>query len=101
MELYQVALTTLMNFPKRITLTLVEMQQLPEIERADSRNEISILNWTIYNRRRKVCVSFKTDMDQFNLVFFRYRNKTYVKDTELELKSTEFEKKIYLNELIF
>ena len=29
------------------TLTLVETQQLPDIEKVDTRNEISCLKWTI------------------------------------------------------
>ena len=33
--------------PEKITLTLVETQQLPDIEKADSKDEISCLKWTI------------------------------------------------------
>ena len=65
---------------------------MPEIEKADSKNEISCLKWTIHNGRRNVCISFKTDMDKLNIVAHRYRNNTYVKDTEMELKLTEYEK---------
>ena len=68
------------------------MQQLPEIEKVNSKNEISCLKWRLYNVRRKVCISFKTDMDKFNIVVYRYRNNTYVRDTEMELKMTEYEK---------
>ena len=68
------------------------MQQLPEIEKVDIKNKISCLNWTIYNGRRKECMSFKTDMDKLNIVVYRYRNNTYVKDTEMELKLTDYEK---------
>ena len=39
------------------------MQQLPDIEKTDSEEEISCLKWTIYNGRRKVCVNFQTDTD--------------------------------------
>ena len=88
--LYHVVLTTPKTSPEKITLTLVEMQQLPEIEKVDSKNEISCLKWTIYNGR-KVCISFETDMDRLNIVVYRYRNNTYVKDTEMELKLTEYE----------
>ena len=90
--LHHVVLTTPKTSPEKITLSLVEMQQLPEIEKVDSRNEISCLKWTIYNGRREVCISFKTDMDKLNIVVYRYRNNTYVKDTEMELKLTEYEK---------
>ena len=93
--LYHVVLTTPKTSPEKITLTLVEMQQLPEIEEVDSKNEISCLKWTIYNGRRKVCISFKTDLDKLNIVVYRYRNNTYVKDTEMELKMTEYEKLLF------
>ena len=33
--------------PKKLTLTVVEMQQLPDIEKIDSKEEISCLKWTI------------------------------------------------------
>ena len=68
------------------------MQQLPQIEKSDSENEISCLKWTIYNGRRKVCISFKTDMHKLKIVLYLYRNNTYVKDTEMELKMTEYKK---------
>ena len=90
--LYHVVPTTPKTSPEKITYTLVEMQQLPEIEKVDSKNEISCLKWKIYNGRRKVCKSFKTDMDKLNIVVYRYWNNTYVKDAEMELKLTEFEK---------
>ena len=93
--LYHVVLTTPKTFPEKITLTLVEMQQLPEFEKVDSKNEIPCLKCTVYNGRRKVCIGFKTDMDKLNMVVYRYRNNTYVKDTEMELKLTEYEKLLY------
>ena len=77
--------------PKKITLTLVETQQLPDIEEGDSKDEIC-LKWTIYNGRRKVCINFQTDADKVNIVVYRYRNITYLKDTEMDLKLTEYKK---------
>ena len=40
--------------PEKKTLTLVETQQLQDIEKVDTKDEISCLKWTIYNGRRKV-----------------------------------------------
>ena len=68
------------------------MQHLPEIEKVDSKNENSCLKLTLYKGRKKVFISFKTDLDKLNFVIYRYRNNTYVKDTEMELKLTEYEK---------
>ena len=69
-------------------LTLVQTQQLPDIEKFDSKYEISFLKWTIYNSR----INLQTDTDKGNIVVYRYRNNTNLKDTELELKLTEYKK---------
>ena len=66
--LYHVVLTTPKTSPEKLTLTVVEMQQLPDIEKTDSKEQISRLKWTIYNGRRKVCVNFQTDTDKLNIV---------------------------------
>ena len=55
--LYHVELRS-KDSPGKNTLTLVESQQLPDIENVDSRDEISCLKWTIYKGGRKVCINF-------------------------------------------
>ena len=52
------------------------MQQLPEIEKVDSKNEISCLKWTTNNGRRKICTSFKADMDKFTVIETIHTSKT-------------------------
>ena len=69
--------------PEKITLTVVETQQLPDIEKPDSKDEISCFKWTICNGRRKVCINFQTDTDNVIIVVYRYQNSTYLKDTEM------------------
>ena len=78
--------------PEEITLTLVETQQLPDIEEVASKDKISCLKWIFYNGRRKVCIKFQTDTDKVNNVVYRHRNSTYLKDTETDLKLTEYKK---------
>ena len=77
--------------PEKFTINLVETQQLPDIEKADSKDENSCLKWTLYNGR-KVCINFQTDTDKMNIVVYRYRNSTYLKDTERALKLIEYKK---------
>ena len=76
------------------------MQQLPDIEKTDSKEEISCLKWTIFNGRRKVCVNFQTDTDKMNIFVYRYRNNLYLKDYEVFLKLSQYEsllaKRVYL-----
>ena len=89
--LYHVELKS-KDSPGKITLTLVKTQQLPDIEKVDSKNEISCFKWTIYNGRRKVCIIFQTDADKVNIVVYRYGNNTYLKDTEKDIKLSEYKK---------
>ena len=91
LELYHVVLTTPKTSPEKIPLTVVEMQQLPALEKTTSTAEISRLNWTKYNGRRKVGVNFQTDTDKLNIVVYRYRNSLYLKDNGVDLKMTEYE----------
>ena len=57
--------------PGKTTLILVETQRLPDIEKVDSKDEFSCLNWTIYNSGRKVCINFQTDTGKVNTVVYR------------------------------
>ena len=85
---------------EKITLTTVEIQQLPDFEKIDSKDEITCLKWTIYNGRIKVCINFQTGADKVNIVVHHYRNNLYLKDTEMDIKLTEYKKllakRIYL-----
>ena len=100
LRLYHVVLTTPKTSPEKLTLTVFEMQQLPDLEKIDSKEEISCLKWTIDNGRRKICVNFQTDTDKLNIVVYRYQNSFYLKDNELDLKMTEYQsplaKRVYL-----
>ena len=86
--------------PKKLTLPVVEMQQLSDIEEIDSKQEVSCLRWTIENVGKKVCVNFQTDTDKLTVVVYRYRNSLYLKDIEVDLNWTEYQsllaKRVYL-----
>ena len=76
------------------------MQQMPVIEKTDSKEELSSLKWTIYNGRSKVCVNVQTDTDKLNIVVYRYQNSLYLKYNETDLNMTEYQsllaKRVYL-----
>ena len=66
--LCHVVLTTPKTSPEKLTFTVAEMQQLPDFEKTDSKEEVSSLKWTFYNGRRNVCVNSQTDTDKLNIV---------------------------------
>ena len=74
---------------KKFTLTVVEMQQLPDIEKTDYNEEISCLKGKIHNGGRKVFVNFQTDTDKLIIGVYRYQNSLYLIYNEVDLKLTE------------
>ena len=104
MQFYHVVITNPKTSPKNHTLTVVEVQQLPGIEKTDSKDETSCLKWTLYSGRRKVCVNLKTDTGMLSIVLYRYRNNLHIKDKKIDMKLTEYQtlltKREYLMGLI-
>ena len=100
MGLQHVVRTTPKTSLVKLTLTVVEMQQLPDIEKTDSKKQSFFLKWTIYFIRRKVCVNFRTDIENLKIVVYRYRNNLYFEDNEAEPKLTDYQllltKQVYL-----
>ena len=90
-----VVLTTPKTSPEKRTLSGVEIQQLQDIEKTDSREELACLKWTIYKSRRKIPVKFQTDTDKLNIVVHRYRNSSHLKDKEVDLKLTEYQSLLF------
>ena len=86
---YHVVFTTPKTSPEKLTFTVVEMQQLPDIEKTDSEEEKSCLKWTIYIGRRKICVHFQTDTHKLSIVVYCYQNSLYLKDNDVDPKMTE------------
>ena len=73
-------LTTPKTSLGKFTPTLVEFQQIPDIEKSDPGEESSCLKCTIYNGTRKVCVSMMTGTDKSKNIVFRNRNNLYVRE---------------------
>ena len=98
--LYHVLSTSSEQTHKKVSLTIVEMQQLPEVRKFDSENELSCLRWLIFNGNIKVCVFCKTNTDYVGITVYRYRYNMYTKDSDIEFKATEnntfLQKKKYL-----
>ena len=51
---------------KKLTLTVFELQQLPDIEKTDPNRATYCLNWTIKIGRRKICANINTDTGNLN-----------------------------------
>ena len=67
------------------------MQQIPDIEKTDSKEKISCLKKTMNKGRRKLLVIFKTDTDNLNFIMYHYRNNLHLKDNTVDLKLTDYQ----------
>ena len=81
-------LTTPKTSSEKLALAVVEMQQIPNIEKIDCRKGYC-LKWTKCNGRRKVRLKLKTDTDNIKILVYRCRNNLYLKDNESDLNLTE------------
>ena len=88
--LYHVLSTSSEQTSKKVSLTCVEMQQLPAGRKFDSENKIFCLRWIIFNGRRNICVFSKTVTEYVGLTVCRHRNNMFMKDSDIELKATEY-----------
>ena len=69
---YRVLLTTLKTYPEKIALTIIELQELPDLQKLDHTEEVFCLKGKITLGRRKVCQNFKTDTNKLDIVMYRY-----------------------------
>ena len=91
MGFHYVVLTASKTSPEENTLTVVEMQHLPNIENTNSSENNSCLKWTPHNGWRKVCVNFETDTDKMKTIVYSHRTNIYLKDDEVDVKLTDYQ----------
>ena len=83
---YHVILTFPKTSPEKLTLTATEVQQLPDIAKTDPEQDFSCLKCPVYNDGRENFVNFKTETDKLNIVVYRYRNNSQLRDNAVDLK---------------
>ena len=91
LEVYLFVLGTPKTSAEKLTLFVVEVQKLANIGKTDSRENNPCLIWAVNNGRRKLCVNSENDTENLDIVVYRYQNKLYFKDNEIELRLTQYE----------
>ena len=75
--------------PEKLTLTVVEKQQRPDIENIDSK-EVSRLRRQ-YKIVQENYVSTSRLIDKLIIVAYRYQNNLYLRDKENDLNSEKYQ----------
>ena len=56
---------------QKISLTIIESQNLPNLQNLDVDSQISLFEWTLHNGRRKIHIGYRSDTKKIDLVEYR------------------------------
>ena len=56
---------------QKFSLTVLESQNLPKLQNLETESQISQFEWTLHNGRRKVFLSYRSDIKKIDLIEYR------------------------------
>ena len=74
------------NFP------FLESQNLPKLQNLDTESQISQFEWTLHYGRRKVFLSYRSDIKKIDLIEYRRKGNTRKNNQKFQLKKEEYDK---------
>lgn len=75
---------------KKLLFTILEYQNLPDIDNLDIDQQISNFNWTLHNGRRKICINYRSDQDLISLSVYKLKKDQWIIHQEIGLKLKEY-----------
>ena len=77
---------------QKCSLTVFESQNLPKLQNLDTESQISQVEWTLHNGRRKVFLSYRSDIKKIDLIEYRRKGNTWKNNQKFQLKKKEYDK---------
>ena len=62
---------------QKFSRTVLESQNLPNLQNLDTESQISQFEWTLHNGRRKVFLSYRSDIKKKDLIEYRRKKNTW------------------------
>ena len=59
------------NLSQKISLTILELQNLPSFDNIDTEQQISFYDWILYNEKRKFAIIYRNDLKK--VAFVQYQ----------------------------
>ena len=62
----------LSSYSQKISVTVLELKNLPSLDNIDTEQQISFYEWILYNGKRKFAISYRNDLKK--VAFVQYQN---------------------------
>ena len=77
---------------QKISLTIIESQNLPNLQNLDVDSQISHFEWTLHNGRRKIHIEYRSDIKKIDLLEYRKNGNQWKNNQSLQLQREEYDK---------
>ena len=77
---------------QKFSLTVLESQNLPKLENLDTESQISEFEWFLHYGRRKVFLSYRSDIKKIDLIEYCRNGNTWKHNQKFQLKKEEYDK---------
>ena len=76
---------------QKLSLTFLESQNLPKLQDLDIESQISQFEWTLHNGRRKIFLSYRSDIKKIDLIEYRRKGNTWKNNQNFQLEKKEYD----------
>ena len=76
---------------QKLSLTVLESQNLPKLQDLDTESQISQFEWTLHNGRRKIFLSFRSDIKKIDIIEYRRKGNTWKNNQNFQLERKEYD----------
>ena len=76
---------------QKFSLTVLESQNLPKLQDLDTESQISQFEWTLHNGRRKVFLSYRSDIKKVDIIEYRRKGNTWKNNQNFQLEKKEYD----------
>ena len=77
---------------QKTSLTIIESQDLPNLQNLDVDSQISHFEWTLHNGRRKTHIRYRSDTKKIDLVEYRRNGNQWKYNQSSQLQREEYDK---------
>ena len=76
---------------QKFSLTVLESQNLPKLQDLDTESQISQFEWTLHNGRRKIFLSYRSDIKKIDFIEYRRKGNTWKNNQHFQLEKKEYD----------
>ena len=77
---------------QKLSLTVLESQNLPKLRDLDTESQISQFDWTLHNGRRKIFLSYRSDIIKIDLIEYRRKSNLWKNNQKFQVEKEEYDK---------